>query len=61
MGACFNCGRATSRSYTLVLASGQLLQDREMCRACYTFFSESDHIRVLQGPVLTRGGEVTEE
>lgn len=56
MGECFNCSRGAVREATLVFESGLQLADRPLCRSCFAFFQESDHIEVYAEPVLMRGG-----
>lgn len=54
---CFNCNGPASGRHTLVLETGEILDDHPMCERCHRFFDDLSSIEVVESPVLMRGGD----
>lgn len=54
---CLNCAGPASKQYTLVVDSGNMLEEMTLCGPCIAAFREEDWIEVYKAPVLTRRGE----
>jgi len=60
-GACFACYQDGSDQYTLVLESGQIIEDKWVCEQCLADFRDEPWIEVHDASVLLRGGGTDEE
>jgi len=51
-GDCFNCAGDGAGQYTLLLASGKILEDTVLCEPCVAGFREVDWVTVQEGSVV---------
>lgn len=58
---CFNCDERASAAYTLILDSGELLEDKPMCERCRSFLGGLATVEIVEAPVLIRGGDGDED
>lgn len=58
---CLNCNQPATTRYTLVLDTGEIIEEKYFCEECISDFRAEEWIKVSETPGIMRGGDAEPE